>query len=446
MSKFSENRSSFELAKDVFSLEKRLQYMLRFESALARSQAASGLIPDEAATVICDVCGEGIFDAENLERRGSRAGTLVVPLVKDLAAQTKEKSEEASRFVHFGATSQDVLDTAMVLQLKQAVSLIEEDLFRIEAAFDTLARKHANTVMLGRTLLQAGPPISFGLKVAGWKAAIARGHQRLSAAAESSLILQFGGAVGNLSTLNSNAMKVAQILAEELELSLPDAPWHSHRDRLAELVSAAGILIGSLGKIARDMSLLMQSEVEELNEPSVPVRGVSSAMPHKRNPVGCMQILTAATRAPALVSSFLTAMPQEHERGLGGWQAEWTILPDLFLEASRATNSMVEIAEGLEVNTSKMLSNLEATNQVVFSERLSAALLPKLGRMEAQELVSKLVAASVEKNRKLSEVASDNSTVQSCLSSELIEDVFDHNKALGSSAEWMDRLLKGEGA
>jgi 3-carboxy-cis,cis-muconate cycloisomerase len=159
-----------------------------------------------------------------------------------------------------------------------------------------------------------------------------------------------------------------------------------------------------------------------------------------------MQILTAATRAPALVSSFLTAMPQEHERGLGGWQAEWTILPDLFLEASRATNSMVEIAEGLEVNTSKMLSNLEATNQVVFSERLSAALLPKLGRMEAQELVSKLVAASVEKNRKLSEVASDNSTVQSCLSSELIEDVFDHNKALGSSAEWMDRLLKGEGA
>lgn len=424
------------------SSEQRLNALLQVEAALAIALAKSGIISQEHAEAIGNACQPEAFDADLLDELGKTAGTPVIPLVKELVAKTKSHTEEASRFIHFGATSQDILDTATVLLLKDCVSTISKDLSRIQIAFTQLAQAHVLTPMLGRTLLQAGPPISFGQKAAGWAAAVRRGRERIEGAAEGALCLQFGGAVGNLSSLNNRGLEVSSYLAEELGLPLPPGPWHSHRDQLVELASAVGIMVGSLGKIARDISLHMQGEVAELREPAQTGKGTSSAMPHKRNPVGCMHILSAANRAPALVSSLLSAMPQEHERGLGGWQSEWPSLKDLFSTASNACSVMTELAEGIEVDSDQMLANLTATNEVVFSERLAAILLSHMDRVEAQELVASLVNQSTAENKKLSQIAGENSKVQSLLTEEALLAVFDIEQALGSSSEFIHRLLE----
>ena len=416
--------------------------MLKVEAALAAALAKSGIISQEQAEAIGKACRPDAFDADKMDALGAIAGTPVIPLVKELVAKTKSHSEEAARFVHFGSTSQDILDTAMVLLLKDCVSTITKDLSRAQIAFTKLAHTHALTPMLGRTLLQAGPPISFGQKVAGWVATMRRGKKRLEAAAEGALCLQFGGAVGNLSSLNNKGLEVSTYLAEELDLPLPPGPWHTQRDQLVELASAVGILIGSLGKIARDISLQTQSEVAELREPAQAGKGTSSAMPHKRNPVGCMKILSSANRAPGLVSSLLSGMPQEHERGLGGWQAEWPSLRDLFGLAIDANAAIADIAEGLEVDTARMRCNLDATQEVIFSERLSTALLSQLGRIEAQELVTSLVSQSMDENKRLSQVAGENAVVQSVLNPEALSTVFDLKQTLGSSLDFINRLLE----
>ena len=429
---------------NVLSLEQRLKAMLVVEAALAVALNKSGIISQEQAAAISEACASESFDVDAINAEGLKAGTPVIPLVKEIIARARNKSEEAARFVHFGTTSQDILDTSTVLLLKEVVTRISRQLLSVESAFASLTEEHAKTVALGRTLLQPGPPISFGLKIASWKAAVTRGRHRLENSASSALILQFGGAVGNLSSLDEKGMQVAKHLAEELELPLPDAPWHTHRDRLVDLASATGILIGSLGKIARDISLHCQVEVGELREAARPGKGNSSAMPHKRNSVGCMQVLSAANQAPGLVSSLLSAMPQEHERGLGGWQSEWPTLKTLFMAAELASAAMAEVSEGLEVDVARMKANLDTTQELVFSERLSSALLPKLGRLEAQKLVGNLVTQSIEQGRRLSELASEEPIIQSALDEDSVERVFDIEQALGSSEELLIRLLKGK--
>ncbi|QXD25695.1 3-carboxy-cis,cis-muconate cycloisomerase [Opitutia bacterium ISCC 51] len=436
--------SSTNEQSDALSSEQRLKAILKVEAALAGALAKSGIISQEQAIAITEACRTGLFNAQELESQGAIAGTPVIPLVKALVSQTHPLSESASHFVHFGATSQDILDTATVLQLREVLQSIYQNLSQIDSEFTSLAVLHERTPLLGRTLLQAGPPISFGLKVAGWAAAIRRGKIRIEETAQQSLCLQFGGAVGNLSSLSSKGPEVSQNLADELDLPLADAPWHTHRDRLVNLASSVGILMGSLAKIARDISLHMQGEIGELREPSKPGNGGSSAMPHKRNPVGCMHILAAANRTPALVSSLLSGMPQEHERGLGGWQSEWPSLKELFSTALEASSAMTEIAEGLEVDAGRMRTNLDATQEVVFSERLSGALLPKLGRVEAQDLVEILVNQSIDQNRTLSQVVAENTVVQSILDTDALVTVFDIQQALGSSSVFMERLLNKE--
>ena len=429
---------------NVLSLEQRLKAMLEVEAALAVALNKSGIISREQAAAISEACSSESFDVDAINAEGLKSGTPVIPLVKEIIARARSKSEEAACFVHFGTTSQDILDTSTVLLLKEVVARISRQLLSVESAFASLTEEHAKTVALGRTLLQPGPPISFGLKIASWKAAVTRGRHRLENSASSALILQFGGAVGNLSSLDEKGMQVAKHLAEELELPLPDGPWHAHRDRLVDLASATGILIGSLGKIARDISLHCQVEVGELREAATPGKGSSSAMPHKRNPVGCMQVLSAANQAPGLVSSLLSAMPQEHERGLGGWQSEWPTLKTLFMAAELASAAMAEISEGLEVDVARMKANLDTTQELVFSERLSSALLPKLGRLEAQKLVGNLVTQSIEQGRCLSELASEEPIIQSALDEDSLERVFDIEQALGSSEELLIRLLRGK--
>ncbi len=308
---------------DVFSDESLLQGMLDFEAALARAEAREGIVPATAAEAIGAAARAGNFDVAALVRETQRAGTPGIPLAKALTARVRSANVEAARFVHWGATSQDVADTGLILLLKRAQPIIAADLLRLEKNLAALSEKHRETVMLGRTLLQPAPPVTFGLKAAGWLGAIRRSRARVDAAFGEALVLQFGGASGTLAALDGKGIAVGRAIAEDLGLGFPDAPWHTQRDRLGALVTACGVLTGSLGKMARDISLLMQGEVAEASEPAGDGRGGSSTMPQKRNPIASSLALAAANRVPGLVAAFLAGMVQEHERGVGGWQAEW---------------------------------------------------------------------------------------------------------------------------
>jgi 3-carboxy-cis,cis-muconate cycloisomerase len=289
-----ESLATPEPLAEVFSDISVLQAMLDFESALARAEARVGIVPKSAVDHIAAAAHANEFDIRALSCSMFRAGTPGIPVVRALTEKVRALDPEAAGWVHWGATSQDVADTALVLLLKRAQALLARDLQRLEKALIALSQQHKATVMLGRTLMQAAPPVTFGLKVAGWLGAVSRGSRRLESAFGEALILQFGGASGTLASLADKGTVVARALAEELGLSCPAAPWHTHRDRLANLVCCCGVLTGSLGKIARDISLLMQSEVAEVAEPGGEGRGGSSTMPHKRNPIACVLAMAAA--------------------------------------------------------------------------------------------------------------------------------------------------------
>src|SRR3984893_15658230 len=352
----------------VFSDRSRIQGILDFESALARAQSRLGIIPAAAAQAIQTHCIADLFDISTIATGAATAGNVAIPVVTALTrlvaaapGDAREASSPASpaSFVNGGAPSQDAIDTGLVLQIRNAGETLDVDAKRLSRALRALAEKHAATPILGRTWVQQAVPITFGLKAAGWCGVVERSRPRLGRAAQAASVVQFGGAAGSLAALGNCGLDVAEALAKELHLDVPDLPWHAHRDRIVEVGSAVGMLIGTLGKIARDISLLMQSEVAEVAEPSVPGRGTSSSMPQKQNPVACATVLAAATRAPGLVAALLSAMPQEHERGLGGWHAEWETLPDLFLLASGAASHMSTAIEGLDVNADRMLDSID---------------------------------------------------------------------------------------
>jgi 3-carboxy-cis,cis-muconate cycloisomerase len=346
----------------VFSDVSLLRGALDFEAALAMAQAAEGLVSTADAEAIGAACRALTPDGAALADASAHAGTLAIPLVAALRAALKERHPEAAAAVHRGATSQDLADTALMLQAKAAVALLGRDARRLETALTALTARHAATPMLGRTLLQGALPISFGLKTAGWLTAIRAARLRLDREAEGALMLQLGGAAGTLAGMGrpETAMAVARRVADSLGLGLPVIPWHSRREAVAGLGSTLAILTGAVGKIARDISLLAQGEVAEAFEPRVAGRGGSSAMAHKRNPTGCQVALSAALRAPGLAATLLAGLPQEHERGLGGWQAEGSVISDIFILAHGAVAAMAEVAEGLEVDAAAMARNLLA--------------------------------------------------------------------------------------
>jgi 3-carboxy-cis,cis-muconate cycloisomerase len=389
---------------EVFSDESTLAALLKFEAALARAEARCGIIPPSAADAIERAAQSRDFDVGELARDALRAGTPVIPLVKALTERVRECDAESARFVHFGATSQDVADTALVLLLKRARPLVAADQERLERALRGLSEAHRDTVMLGRTLLQPAPPVTFGLKVAGWLAAARRGWARVDATFTAALVVQFGGASGTLAALGERGLAVGHALAEELGLELPEAPWHAHRDRLAALVAACGIYTGSLGKMARDVALLMQGEVGEVSEPLGPERGGSSTMPHKRNPIASAITLAAAHRVPGLVAGFLAGMVQEHERGVGGWLAEWPTLAAVIEATGVAAASMAEAAEGLAVDERRMRANIEATCGVIFAEKVMMILGPSLGRDVASELLARATQRCLAEGRSLADM------------------------------------------
>jgi 3-carboxy-cis,cis-muconate cycloisomerase len=417
---------SSALAAEAFSDLATLRHMLRFEAALAQAAADAGLIPKKFAPVIVKACDPALYDPASLAEAARRTATLTVPVVKALTDEVAKRDADAAGYVHWGATSQDVIDTAMVLQLGEALPPIVKELGGIVGSFATLARKHRKTPTLGRTLLQPATPLALGQKIAGWASDISRATRRLEASFAETQIVQFGGASGSLSALGERAEPVMVSIAKRLGLDLPPAPWFTQRVRVAALAQDAALVVGALAKAARDISLMMQIEVGEAAEPSGPGRGGSSTMPHKRNPVGAALVLSAAARAPMLAATIVAALPQEHERALGGWQAEWPTLAALIETLGSAVQAMDEVAAGLTIDPDAMQANMDATEGAVLAERATFLLAEKMGKQKAGKLVEEALAKG-------------GSFVEAL--GQLEKELADEAALLGYSPRFVDRLL-----
>ena len=345
---------------ETFSERRFLDAMLRFSASLARAQAQLGLIPATAAQSIIDTCKVELFDVAKIVRESGRAGSISVPLVKSLKDTVGLFNKDAAPFVHFGSASQDVIDTALALVTRDALSLIESDVNKAIAALLALAARHAADPVLARTLMQPASVASFGLKCAGWAAPLVRSLQRLQVASGNALSVQLGGAVGTLAEMKGLGPQVIERMAADLKLKAPLFSWHTQRDEWVALGCELGLLVGSLGKMAKDISLMSQYEVGEVAEPLEAGRGGSSAMLHKQNPVGCMVALAASARAPQRVAALLATLPQEHERALGNWQAELAEWPGLLMSAHGAARAMARTLPGLQVDTQRMRANVDA--------------------------------------------------------------------------------------
>lgn len=425
----------------VFTDRAHLQGMLDFEAALARAEARTGVIPAEAAGPIAAQCDAAHYDLGALAEAAARAGNTAIPLVKALTAKVAAKDKTAAGFVHWGATSQDAMDTGLVLQLGKALALIEADLSKLSVNLATLAQAHRQTPMVGRTWLQHALPITFGLKAAGWLDAVERHRARIAELKPRLLVLQFGGAAGTLAALGDKGLVVAEVLAAELKLSLPATPWHAARDRVVEFGAALALLTGTLGKMARDIALLMQTDVGEAFEPAGEGKGGSSTMPHKRNPVGAAAVLAAATRVPHLAGSLLSGMVQEHERGLGGWHAEWQVLPELVQLSAGALAHMTEVIGGLDVRPEQMRANLDATHGLIMAEAVAMALGAKLGKQEAHHLIEAASKRAISEQRHLRDVLTDDKAVMQHLDRAALDKLFDPLGYTGVAIALIDRVL-----
>ncbi len=438
----------WEVTDQIFSDSTRIQRMLDFEAALAEAEARLNVIPKSAAGPIRNCCEARRFDLPSIGQAAASAGNLAIPLIKELTNLVARSDQEAARYVHWGATSQDAIDTGLVLQLRDGCDAIEADLDRLCERLTELALEHRATPLPARTWMQQAVPTVFGLKVAGWLDALTRHRARLKAMRQRVLVLQFGGAAGTLASLGTDGMKVAQELAKELKLGLPALPWHSHRDRIAEVGTTLALLVGTLGKIARDISLQAQTEIAEVFEPSGDGRGGSSTMPHKRNPVGCAMILSAAVQVPALAAVLLSAMPQEQERGLGGWHVEWQTLPELTRRCGGALHHMLQLMTGLEVDTIRMRQNLDVTQGLIFAEAVTMALATRIGKPAAHRIVEEASKQAVARKTSLRESLSANSEVTTYLNSAELDKLFDPLHYLGVANEFIDRAIaasKSEG-
>ena len=426
---------------EIFSDRGHLQGMLDFEAALARAEARLGVIPKAAAPAIAAQCRAELFDLAALGRNAASAGNTAIPMVKALTALVGTKNKRAAGYVHWGATSQDAMDTGLVLQLRAAFGLLDADLARLANALTRLARKHKRTPMAGRTWMQQALPVTFGLKAASALSAVQRHRTRLHELQARVLVIQFGGAAGTLASLGDRGPAISKALAAELKLGDPGLSWHAQRDRVAEVATTLGLVVGTLGKIAQDVSLMMQTEIGEAFEPAARGRGGSSTMPHKRNPVACAVVLAAATRVPGLVSVMLAAMVQEHERGLGGWHVEWETLPDICMLSAGALEQTARMMEGLQVDAGRMRHNLEATHGLIMAEAVSAALAPKLGRAAAHALIEGACRRAVEKKESLRDTLMRDTEVGKLLSSADLKRLCDPACYLGAAEQLVDGVL-----
>jgi len=423
----------------LFGDDSVLQAMLDFEAALARAESRCGLISVEAAESIASACESPRYDPKALAVEMRRHAAMAIPVVKALTENVRQTSPLSARFVHWGATTQDVTDTALVILLGRARAILAADHERILQTLRRISDEHARTVMLGRTILQAAPPVTFGLKTAGWYAALRRDWTRLDAAFEEALVLEFGGASGTLAALAEKGGEVARLLGEELRLPVPEAPWHTHRDRLAAVVAACGIYTATLGKIARDAVLLMQQEVGEAEDSG---GGGSSAMPHKRNPSSFAIALACANRTPGLVADFLAGMVQEHERGIGGLHAEWMTISGVVEATGSALAAMAHGMDHLVVHPERMAANIHATKGLVFSERAMMQIAAATGRDAAHALLSEASRIVLERGIPLAAAINLMPDIAELLTPEQIAALDVPEEYLGSAEEFRRALLE----
>jgi len=398
-----------------------------------------GVIPSEAAKRIADHCSVERFDAMTITSEGLATGSVAIPLVHALTASV---GEEFGRFVHWGATSQDVIDSALVLQLREGYGIIVADLLRACARCAELARDHRGTLMAGRTLLQQAVPVTFGLKAARWLALLTRRVLALHESAGHSFVLQFGGAAGTLAALGSLGPAVAERIGAELDLAVPVLPWHAERDRTAAIAANLGITAGAASKIAGDILLLAQSEVAEAGEhDSSPGHGGSSAMPNKRNPAHAVAAKASARMAIAQVPILLASMESEHERGAGGWQAELMALPALFLHAGRAVRSVATALLDLRIDARRMAENLTQGAGAIMAESLSMALAAHVGRPEAQRMVRGVLSRMDVDRSTLRESAMADADISRLLPRDALERALNPEEYLGATDVFIDAAL-----
>jgi 3-carboxy-cis,cis-muconate cycloisomerase len=418
-----------------------LQAILDAEGALATAEAQVGLIPHEAAAAIVSCCEASRFDPEELGRNGRAAGNPVPPLVEALTAAVSRVSEDAARYVHKGATSQDIVDTAAMLVARRTLDLIVVELEGISLACARLAEEHRGTIMAGRTLLQQALPTTFGLKAAGWLVSVLEVRRKLSDVRDRGLAAQLGGAAGTLASLGKSGISVLGEFARELELSEPTVPWHTDRTRIAEIGGSLSLVAGVLGKISLDVILMAQTEVGEVAEPAGDGRGGSSTLPHKRNPI--LSVIAAADtrRVQAHAQTLYGAMAGEHERSAGAWHAEWETLSDALALTGGAAAAVREATEGLEVHPEKMRQNLDETRGILMAENVTTVVADRFGRLEAHELVGAAARRAADGGKPLRDELLAEPVLREQLSPEEIDAALDPAGYLGSTGTFIDRAL-----
>jgi 3-carboxy-cis,cis-muconate cycloisomerase len=427
-----------EAMRNVFSDENRVQKYLDFEAALARAQARLKIIPQEAADEVVKHCDAKEYDMAKLKEATERIGTPVLPMVQQLVKLCKDGLGEWS---HWGATTQDITDTATVLQLREALAIIETDINAIADALAALAKKYRDTPMAGRSNLQQAVPITFGYKMATLLAGFERHKQRLAELKPRVLVGEFGGAAGTLSSLGKDGLRVQVELMKELQLGQPAIAWHTVRDCIAEVGCFLGLVTGSCGKIAFDVKLLMQTEVEEVYEPFHQGRGSSSTMPQKRNPISSVYITAQTAMVRQLVAALLEAMIEDHERATGPWEIEWIALPEIFMLSAGAISQTRFLVEGLQVNEKKMRANLDITNGLIMSEAVMMGLGAAMGRNRAHDVVYDVCREVVKTGRPLLDLLEENKEISKHADGKMLAKLVDPANYLGVAGEMVDRVL-----
>jgi 3-carboxy-cis,cis-muconate cycloisomerase len=430
-----------EVVTGTFSDAQLIQRVLQAEVALARAETKVGIIPHQAAEAIAQSAATLQVDKARLLVETERDGVPITELVKQLRAHVVLMDEEAAQYVHWGATTQDILDTALILQIREALKVVAGNLQSLISNLSSLANAHRHTLMAGRTHSQQALPITFGFKVAGWLAPLLRHRERLAQLQPRLLVAQLGGAVGTLAAVGEMGLQVQQAFGNELDLSLPSMPWHTQRDGLAEVANWLSLVSGSLAKMAQDIILMAQSEVGELSESNDATRGGSSTMPQKSNPIVSERIVAAARANAALLTNMHQSLIQEHERSTHGWQMEWLTLPQMFSLTASALKNANFLAANLVVNVERMAQNVVASNGLMLAERLSLALTPALGREKAKQVLREACESAIRENRNVVDVARERVRMQ-------VNGDLDWNNLrserhyLGAAQVFIDRVLR----
>ncbi|MBP6645291.1 MAG: 3-carboxy-cis,cis-muconate cycloisomerase [Burkholderiaceae bacterium] len=424
--------------REVWSDENRTAKYLDIERALAKVQGQLGIIPQEAADEIVKSCDLGKIDWVKLKAKTEQIGYPIIAVVNQINALTRDRLGE---YCHWGATTQDITDTAAVLQMREGLALVEQDLKDLSEALAALAAKYRDTPIIGRSNLQQATPITFGYKMASILAGIERHRERLDQLKPRVLMGEFGGASGTLSSLEKGAMETQAALMKELGLAQPLISWHTVRDTIAEVGAFLGLVGGSLGKIAMDVKLLMQTEVAEVFEPFAPGRGSSSTMPQKRNPISCLYIHANVSVARQHAAALMDAMVADHERSTGPWEIEWIALPEIFCLISGALKQTKFILTGLEVDADRMRANIDLTHGLVMSEAVMMGLGRYLGREYAHDLVYDLCRQAIKEARPLIDILEAHPEVNKHVNRQQLEAMCDPANNLGQAGVMVDRVL-----